>query len=184
MAEPFVGEIRMFGFSFAPSGWALCNGQLMPISQNTALFSLIGTFYGGDGVTTFALPNLQSRVAIHMGQGPGLSPYEIGEVGGSENVTLTALQMPQHNHAVGCDGSNTGRGGSTFGVGTGGTPANNIPGLATSPSHAAYSNNAPNANMSPNMIATAGGNQPHTNIQPYLIVNFCISLFGIFPSRS
>src|ERR1700729_3145413 len=101
MAEPFLGEIRMFGFNFAPQGWAMCNGQTLPISQNAALFSLLGTFYGGDGVTTFQLPNLQSRVAIHEGQGSGLSPYDIGQVGGVETVMLTQNQMPQHSHSVG-----------------------------------------------------------------------------------
>jgi microcystin-dependent protein len=181
MADPFLGEIRIFPFNFAPQGWELCNGQLLSISQNTALFSLIGTFYGGDGQTTFALPNLQSRVAIHQGQGNGLSSYELGQVGGAENVTITANQMPAHNHLVNCDGSATGRGGNVFGVGTGGTPANNIPGLT--PSHATYSNNSANATMNPAMIQTAGGNQSHTNIQPYLVLNFCIAMQGIFPSR-
>ncbi|HEX4137512.1 MAG TPA: tail fiber protein [Bryobacteraceae bacterium] len=184
MAEPYLGEIRMFGFNFAPQGWAMCNGQLLPINQNTALFSLLGTSYGGNGSTTFALPDLRGRVAIQQGSGVGLTPYVIGEVGGSENVTLTAQQMPTHNHAVGCDGSNTGVGGSAFGVGTGGTPTNHIPGLATSPGDAAYSNNAPNATMNPAMIGTAGGNVPHPNVQPYLALTFCIALEGIFPSRN
>src|SRR5271166_3581841 len=100
VSEPFIGEIRLFGFNFAPVGWALCNGQLMPIAQNTPLFSLIGIYYGGDGITTFALPNLQSRVPIGQGQGPGLSPYTIGQTGGIENVTLTGNQMPEHTHTV------------------------------------------------------------------------------------
>jgi microcystin-dependent protein len=184
MAEPYLGEIRMFGFNFAPQGWAMCNGQLLPINQNTALFSLLGTSYGGNGSTTFALPDLRGRVAIQQGSGVGLTPYVIGEVGGSENVTLTAQQMPGHNHMVNCDGSATNTGGSVFGVGAGGTPSNNIPGLATSPSHAVYSNHPPNATMNPVMIAAAGGSQPHTNIQPFLALNFCIALEGIFPSRN
>ena len=184
MAEPFVGEIRMFGFNFAPQGWAMCNGQLLPINQNTALFSLIGTFYGGNGTTTFALPDLRGRVAVNQGSGAGLSPYSIGQTGGSENVTLLVQQMPAHNHQVGCDGTGTGRGGAAFGVGTGGTPTNNIPGLAASPANAAYSNNAPNTTMSNAMIENAGGSQAHPNIQPYLALTFCIALQGIFPSRN
>jgi microcystin-dependent protein len=176
--EPFLGEIRMFGFNFAPIGWQMCNGQLLSISQNAALFSLLGTSYGGDGVSTFGLPNLQGNVAIHQGNN-----FVIGETGGSETVTLQAVQMPQHNHTVGCDGSGTAQGGSTFGVGTGGTPTNHIPGLVTSPEHAVYSASPPNATMSASMIGIAGGSQPHNNLQPYLVLNFCIALQGIFPSR-
>jgi microcystin-dependent protein len=183
MAEPYLGEIRIFGFNFNPTGWLLCNGQTLSISQYAALFALLGTTYGGNGTTTFQLPNLQGRVPIHMGS-DGVSNYVEGETGGVESVTLLANQMPQHNHLVNCDGSGTARGGSTFGVGTGGTPANNIPGLATSPSHAAYSNNTPNATMAAAMIQTAGGNQPHENRQPFLVLNFCIAINGIFPSRS
>ena len=189
MADPFIGEIRIFGFNFAPQGWATCNGQLLSISQNTALFALIGTAFGGDGVSTFALPNLQSRVPIHQGQGPGLSPYTIGQQAGVENVTLTAQQMPQHNHLVNCNGASTGKGGTVFDVGTGQNPVNNYPGLAASPASAVYSNvvstnnNGSNSTMNTNMLTLAGSNLPHTNLQPYLAVNFCIALVGIFPSR-
>jgi microcystin-dependent protein len=185
MAEQYLGEIRMFGFNFAPVGWALCNGQLMPISQNTALFSLLGTQYGGDGVTTFALPDLRSRVPIHMGEGVGLTNYIIGENGGSENVTLLAAQMPQHNHMVNCNASATGRGGSTFDAGAGQTPVNSYPGPAASPSNSVYSPAATaNTTMNQQMLGLAGGNQSHPNIQPYLTVNFCIALTGIFPRRN
>ncbi len=185
MSEPFVGEIRMFGFNFAPVGWALCDGQLMAIAQNQALFSLLGTTYGGDGQSTFGLPNLQSRVAIHMGQGPGLTPYFEGQTGGVESVALTAQQMPQHNHAVNCNGSVTGRGGGAFGAGgVGETPVSNFPGPATSPGHSVYSTTAiANNTMAATMISQAGGSQAHENRQPFLVMNFCIALQGIFPSR-
>jgi microcystin-dependent protein len=173
MADPFLGEIRMFGFNFAPSGWAMCNGQLLSISQNTALFSLLGTFYGGNGVTTFALPNLQSSVAIHQGEGPGLSPYVIGQIGGSENVTLTQNQMPSHNHLVQC---NTGGGNQA-------SPASGYPAVESTGTSLDYSN-AAGSTMNAAMIENAGGSQPHPNIQPFLVVNFCIALQGIFPSRN
>lgn len=161
----------MFGFNFAPQGWAMCNGQTLPISQNAALFSLLGTFYGGDGVTTFQLPNLQSRVAIHEGQGLGLSPYDIGQVGGVETVILNQNQMPQHSHSVG----------ATSAPGTGGRPAGAVPARAADE---VYGASTDGTTMSAAMIGNAGGNQPHTNIQPYLTVNFCIALQGIFPSRN
>jgi microcystin-dependent protein len=183
MAEQYIGEIRMFGFNFAPQGWAMCNGQLMAISQNTALFSLLGTFYGGDGMTTFALPDLRSRVPIHMGQGPGLSNYNLGQNGGSETVILSAGQMPAHNHAVNCNATATGRGGSVFDAGAGQNPSGNYPALAASPSNAVYSN-VSNSTMAGAMIAVAGQGQAHTNLEPYLTINFCIALVGIFPSRS
>ncbi len=183
MSEPFLGEIRMFGFNFAPTGWAQCNGQLMSIAQNTALFSLLGTTYGGDGRTTFGLPNLQSRVPVHQGQGPGLSPYIIGEQTGTETHTLLQTEIPAHNHIVNCDGSATGRGGSTFGVGTGETPVNNFPGLAASAVSAVYSGNHNNT-MNPGVLSVVGGSQPHSILQPLLVVNFCIALQGIFPSRN
>jgi microcystin-dependent protein len=171
LADPFVGEIRMFGFNFAPQGWAMCNGQLLPISQNTALFALIGTYYGGDGQTNFALPNLQSRVAIHQGQGPGLSLYEIGQASGTEAVTLIQNQMPQHSHSVSASSAPA----------TSGRPANAVP--ARSPDDI-YGASSDGTTMSSTMIGTAGGSQPHTNIQPYLTLNFCIALNGIFPSRN
>jgi microcystin-dependent protein len=171
MAEPFLGEIRIFGFNFAPTGWALCNGQTMSIAQNTALFALLGTTYGGDGIETFALPNLQSRVAIHMGQGTGLSPYDIGEEGGSESVVLNALEMPEHTHAVGANGA----------AGTSDRPAGNVPARTKA---SAYGSAPDGTTMNASMIGNAGGNQPHENRQPFLVVNFCIALQGIFPSRN
>jgi microcystin-dependent protein len=173
MAEPFLGEIRMFGFNFAPSGWAMCNGQLLPISQNTALFALIGTFYGGNGTTTFALPNLQSSVPIHLGQGPGLSPYVIGQIGGYETITLTQGQMPQHTHVVQCNSAG----------GNQASPAGNFPAVESTGTSLDYSNSA-GSQMSTAMNSNAGGGQAHSNIQPFLVVNFCIALQGIFPSRN
>jgi microcystin-dependent protein len=175
MSEQYVGEIRMFGFSFAPNDWALCNGQLLPISQNEALFALIGTTYGGDGVSNFALPNLQSRVPIHQGQGNGLSPYVIGEVGGVENVTLLTTQMPQHNHTAAC----------ITGGGNQASPANAYPAVESTGTSLDYSTAVPSGSvMNSNMISFAGGSQPHNNLQPFLCVNFCIALYGIFPSRN
>jgi microcystin-dependent protein len=184
MAEPYVGEIRMFGFNFAPVGWAMCNGQIMSIQQNTALFSLIGTFYGGNGTNTFALPDLRGRVAMHQGQGVGLQQYVIGEQAGAEFVALTTQQLPSHSHLVNCDGAATARGGNVFGLGTGGSPANNFPGIATSPAHAIYSSGPANNTMNANMINPSGGGQPHENRQPFLVVTFCIALQGIFPARN
>jgi microcystin-dependent protein len=173
MSDQYLGEIRMFAGNFAPQGWALCNGQLLPISQNTALFSLIGTYYGGDGVQTFALPNLQSRVPVHQGQGPGLSPYVIGQAGGNENVTLTVAQMPQHNHTMA----------TLSAPGTASRPNTQLLAQATSgnlygpaPSDGSALNQA--------AISSAGSGQPHANIQPYLAVTFIIALVGIYPSRS
>jgi microcystin-dependent protein len=173
MAEPFLVEIRMFGFNFAPSGWAMCNGQLLAISQNTALFSLLGTFYGGNGTTTFALPNLQSCVAIHQGQGTGLSPYTIGQTGGTETVTLLQGQIPAHNHQVQCNISG----------GTQASPAGGYPAVESTGTSLDYST-AATGTMNSAMIEPIGGSQPHTNIQPFLCVNFCIALQGIFPSRN
>jgi microcystin-dependent protein len=172
MAEPFVGQIAMFGFNFAPSGWALCNGQLLPISQNTALFALIGTYYGGNGTTNFALPNLQSTVAIHQGQGPGLSPYVIGQTGGTENVTLTSGQMPLHNHQVNANASPA----------SGSRPAGSVLGRPTTDIYAAAPDGSTTLNAG--TISNTGGSQPHPNLQPFLVVNFCIALQGVFPSRN
>jgi len=174
MSEPFLGEIRMFGFSFAPEGWALCNGQILAISQYTALFSLLGTYYGGNGQTTFALPNLQSCVAIHQGRGPSLSPYVLGQTGGVETVTLTTAQMPTHTHLVQC---NTGGGNQA-------TPSGGLPAVESTGTSLDYSNAPPNDSMNSAMIETQGGSQAHPNLQPYLCVNFCIALQGIFPSRN
>lgn len=172
MSDQYLGEIRMVGFNFAPYGWALCNGQILSIAQNTALFSLIGTYYGGDGITTFALPNLQSRTPIHQGQGIGLSPYVIGQNGGNENITLTTQQMPQHNHNVAVLGLNAGTN----------KAANSF--LADSTSGNIYTTNAPNTTLNTNSISFAGSSQPHTNIQPYLCITFIIALQGIYPSRN
>jgi microcystin-dependent protein len=168
MSEPFLGEIRIFGFNFAPRGWAFCNGQLLAISQNTALFSLLGTTYGGNGQTTFALPNLQSRVPVHFGQGPGLSSYSLGQAAGVESVTLIASQLPAHNHTVNA---------STQSDITG-NPTGNFPAGGAS-----YDTTA-NTTMNGAMVGGGGGNQPHENLQPYLALNFCIALAGIFPSRN
>jgi len=159
----------MFGGNFAPAGYQLCNGQLLSISQNTALFAIIGTYYGGDGVSTFALPNMQGRVPIHQGNGVGLTPYVIGQQGGTENVTLQSSQMPQHNHAVNASGGNAGQD----------SPTSNL--LAKSQT---YTNVAGNVTMSASMIGFAGNSQPHNNIQPYLCVNFIIAVRGLFPPRN
>jgi microcystin-dependent protein len=172
MSTPFLGEIRAFGFGFAPRGWALCNGQTLPINQNTALFSLLGINYGGNGTSNFQLPNLQSSVAIHVGTGTGLMPYAIGQTGGVENVTLTQGQMPTHGHAV--DASSA--------LASGGRPSGAVLARSGTDVYAA----APDGStpMNAGMIGTTGGNQPHANIQPYLALNFCIALQGIFPSRN
>ena len=170
--DPFVGEIRMFGGNFAPQGWALCNGQLLPIAQNQALFAIIGTFYGGNGTSNFALPNLQGRVPIHQGAGSGLSPYTIGQSGGTEDVTLLVTQMPAHSHTVKAANN---AGGSL-------TPGGNYLGQDQNQQASIYSGTS-DTTMNPQMIAAAGGSLPHTNIQPYLCINFIIALTGIFPSR-
>lgn len=167
MADPFIGEIRMFGFDFAPRNWAVCNGALLAISQNTALFSILGTTYGGNGAQTFGLPNLQGRAPMHFGTGPGLTPRNLGETGGSETVTLSATQLPQHNHIVN----------ATNAAPNQGSPSGNN--WATGN----YSATG-NAAMSGQAIAASGGSQPHENRHPYTVVNFCICLFGIFPSRN
>jgi len=170
MAQPYVGEIRMFGGNFAINGWAFCNGALLPISENEVLFQLIGTTYGGDGQTTFALPNLSSRVPIHMGQGPGLSTnYQIGESGGVESVTLTTNQIPVHAHTPNASNS-----------GNSDNPANSIWG--TTATGKPYTAAPPAVTMNAATIAATGGNQPHDNMIPFQCVNYIISLFGIFPS--
>ena len=168
MATPFLGQICIFGFTFAPRGWAFCNGQLLPISQNTALFSLLGTTYGGNGTTNFALPNLQSRVPLHFGQGAGLSPYVQGQLAGEENHTLIINEMPIHTH--------TAR--ASSGDATDTSPVNNVLSAGGS-----YTGTA-NQNMAAGAVANAGGNLPHNNLPPYLALNFCIALQGIFPSRN
>ena len=177
MSSPFVAEIRIFGFNFAPRGWAFCNGQLMPISQNTALFSLLGTTYGGNGTTNFALPNLQGAAPLNFGQGPGLSLRDLGEVGGETAVTLLQTEMPNHTHNAQCSPS----------VGTATTPAGNVwatakVGRQAENKYSASPGSSPA--MSSNAANVAGGSLPHNNMPPYLTVNFCIALQGIFPSRS
>lgn len=176
MANQFLGEIRMVGFNFPPQGWATCDGQLLSISQNTALFSLLGTQYGGDGQTTFALPDLRGRVPVHQGQGPGLSGYLIGEQGGTENVTLTQSQMPAHTHTIVVNDNTTGIAASGSG---------NYLNSKTESGESVTSGSPPSAPVTLNSAAVnnSGGSQPHTNRQPYLCINFIIALTGIFPSR-
>jgi len=171
--DPFLAEIRIFPFNFAPKGWALCNGQILPISQNTALFSLLGTTYGGDGKSTFALPDLQGRAAMHPGQGPGLSLHDLGETGGSETVTLLQTEIPAHSHAC--------RASSDPGELQGPSPTRTI---ARSANGFAYVAGPANVAMAPQVLPPAGGDQPHNNMQPYLTFNFCIAMQGIFPPRS
>ncbi len=174
MADPFVAEIRIFPFNFAPKGWAFCNGQLLPLSQNTALFSLLGTTYGGDGKSTFALPALQTRAPMHPGQGPGLSLHDLGETGGEEFVTLLDSEMPAHAHTMMSSVD----------------PANaQIPNasmaLTRSAGGNAYSTTTTGlVTMAPQTIAIAGGSQPHNNMMPYLTFYFCIALQGVFPPRT
>jgi microcystin-dependent protein len=180
MAEAFLGEIRMVGWNFAANGWALCNGQLMPISQYSALFSLLGTTYGGDGRQTFALPNLQGRVPIHQGTGLGLSPYAIGQASGSENITLLPAQMPQHNHLVGVSNQQ-----GSVADPTNATLAQGNSGSSRSPVAVSdYVSTAATGALAPGTISMTGGSQPRSNIQPYLCINFIIALVGIFPSRA
>jgi microcystin-dependent protein len=177
MAEAFIGEIRLVGFNFAPQGWALCDGQLLSISQNTALFSLLGTYYGGNGQTTFALPDLRGRVPVHQGQGPGLSNYVIGQQSGSENVTLNVSQLPAHNHSLA----------SSNQQGSSSDPSGYFPAVLNEPTGSVAVNGylpTSNSTLNPGAIELAGGNQPHPNLQPLLCVNFIICLQGIYPSRS
>ncbi len=171
MSEPFIGEIRMFAGTFAPRGWAFCDGQLLAISQNDALFALFGTVYGGDGRTTFGLPGARGRVSIHEGQGPGLSNRALGSKGGAEDVVVTANQLPVHSHTM--QGST-----STANVAS---PQNQVVGVSSL--FDLYQTNAPGADMSADTITPVGGNQQHTNVQPFLCINCIVALFGIFPSR-
>jgi len=176
-ATPLLGEIALFAGNFAPTGWALCNGQLLPISQNQALFAILGTTYGGDGKSNFALPDLQGRVPIHFGQGPGLSPYVLGEMGGSEQVTLTSTQMPAHSHAANC--LSTAGDAQQQRSPKGAIWAAESQGVTT-----LYDLNAPDSTMAPQAIGTSGSSQPHTNVQPFTCINFIIALAGVFPTRS
>jgi microcystin-dependent protein len=173
--EPMIGEIKMFAGNFAPRGWALCDGQLLPINSNQALFSILGTTYGGDGRTTFALPDLRSRVAIHEGQGPGLSNYRLGQRGGTEDNLININNLPNHNHSVAMsavlENANTNSPAGAVLAGTGAFDNE-------------YSQSAPNTSLRPENTSSVGSNQPINNVQPYTVVNYIIALQGIFPSRN
>jgi len=172
MSSPYVGEIRMFGGNFAPAGWAMCQGQLMPISQNDTLFNLIGTTYGGDGQSTFGIPDLSGRAPVHMGQGPGISSsYQIGEAAGVESVTLTTNQIPSHNHAVLVSQD----------LGTQTSPAGQV--YAQNTQVLLYTQDTASKFFNPSMVQPVGGSQPHENMQPFLVITFILSLFGIFPHQ-
>lgn len=173
MSEPFIAEIRIFAGNFAPRGWAFCNGQLLPVSQNTALFSLIGTTYGGDGRSTTALPNLQGRAPMHPGRGPGLTARRLGERGGVESVTLTEAQMPNHNHTMMASPS----------PGETPQPATNTA-LARSVNGSLYHAAGSPVTLADQAAPPAGGSQAHNNMQPFLAINFIIALVGLYPSRS
>ena len=166
--DTFIGQLMCVGFNYAPQGWALCQGQLLPIADNSALFSLLGTTFGGDGQTTFGLPDLRGRMPVGMGNGPGLSPYDIGQAGGTESVTLVAGNLPAHTHSVAASSADK----------NDASPAN-----AFFSGGGAY-NTAANATMNPSMVGPAGGNQPHENRQPVLGINWIIALEGIYPPRS
>jgi microcystin-dependent protein len=173
--DPFVAEIRIFPFHFAPKGWAFCDGQVLPISQNTALFSLLGTTYGGNGQSTFALPDLRGSVPMHPGQGPGLSLHDLGETGGSETATLLETEIPSHSHIMKASNSD----------GVSPTPTNNISSAPGADRDLfLYKDGAPNAVMNPLSSGISGGGQPHNNLMPYLTLHFNIALQGVFPPRS
>jgi microcystin-dependent protein len=175
MSDPFIAEIRIFPFNFAPRGWAACNGQLMPLAQNTALFSLVGTTYGGNGISNFALPNLAGRLPLAPGQGPGLSMRDLGAAGGSATVALQASQMPAHSHQLAASASATSA-----------TPAGNVmaPALtATNATVPVYKNGSNRVAMAPTAVAPVGAGLPHNNLPPYLALNFCIALQGVYPPR-
>jgi microcystin-dependent protein len=171
MADPFVAEIRIFPFNFAPKGWAWCDGQLLPLSQNTALFSLLGTTYGGNGKSNFALPDLQGRAPMHPGQGPGLSLHDLGETGGSETVTLLESEIPSHSHTLRGDEDDA----AFF------SPQGNF---VASLNQMYIAGTTTNTTLAPEALAPAGGDQPHNNMQPYLTFYFCIALQGVFPPRT
>jgi microcystin-dependent protein len=174
--DPFVAEIRIFGFNFAPKGWAFCNGQILPLSQNTALFSLLGTTYGGDGKSNFALPNMQGNSPMAPGQGPGLSLHDLGETGGSDTVSLLQSEMPSHPHSMMAVNLPSDQG-----------APNSARGIARSVNADAYVAGSPApafVQMNANMLTPTGGSQPHNNLMPYLTLNFCIALQGVFPPRT
>jgi microcystin-dependent protein len=174
MSEPFLGEIKIASFGFPPKGWALCNGQLLPINQNQALFSILGTTYGGDGRVNFALPNLQGRAPIHSGQGAGLQDYVLGEVGGSESITLSSAQVPIHSHALNASAASA----------SSKLPTTNVLAKKARFGKDVYAGAAHLVPMSSAALTSVGGSQPHFNMQPYLTLNFIIALQGIFPSRN
>jgi len=170
--DPFVAEIRIFPFNFPPKGWAFCDGQLLPLSQNTALFSLLGTTYGGDGKSNFALPDLQGMVPMHPGQGPGLTLYDLGQMGGSDTVSLLESEIPGHNHTANASQAD----------GIEQAPANSL--LASGVAIGMYATPGGIVSLSDNVLAPAGGDQPHNNLMPYLTLNFCIALQGVYPPRT
>jgi microcystin-dependent protein len=191
MSQPFLGMIILVPYNFAPRNWAFCNGQIMPIAQNTALFSLLGTTYGGNGQTTFALPDLRGRVPNSSGQGPGLQDYFLGESAGTETVTMTVNQLPAHTHVMGL-GTLAAAANVKNAAGNRQSPAGNVPASEASGVTAIYSNAAPDATMAGSAVslsgapsaAPVGGSQPFPIVQPYLTLNYCIALTGIFPSRN
>jgi microcystin-dependent protein len=174
MSDPYIGQIVLFAGNFAPRNWAFCMGQLLAISQNTALFSILGTTYGGDGQTTFALPDLRGRAPLQQGQAPGLPSYTLGEVSGVPTVTLLSMQMPMHNHTLNVDPNS----GDQI------TPQGHVLAAEASGAAAIYASSPIAASMNPMTIGLAGGNQPHDNMQPYLGINYIIALYGIYPSRN
>jgi microcystin-dependent protein len=174
MGQPYVGEIRMFAGNFAPSGWMTCEGQQLPINENDVLFQLIGTTYGGDGQTTFALPNLQSRVPVHAGTGTSGSTYQLAQTGGAESVTLTAQQIPLHSHNLL----------ASTNVANSNSPTNQVVALTQAATITPYGTDGPFVVLDPSSVGPIGGSQPHSNLQPVLVINFIISLFGIFPTQT
>ncbi len=177
MADPFVAEIRIFPFNFPPKGWAFCQGQLLPISQNTALFSLLGTTYGGDGKSTFALPNFEDSLPIHQGQGQGLSLYDLGQSGGTDTVTLLDSEMPLHPHTLNAHSQDTA---TVFNPGPNVAPASADGGFA----YDGNASNAPLTTFAPQALSPAGSSFPHNNLMPYLTLNFCIAMQGVYPARN
>ncbi|WP_301173129.1 phage tail protein [Brevibacillus nitrificans] len=173
MGDPYLGEIRLFAQNYEPKGWALCNGQLLPIAQNQALYAILGTMYGGNGQTNFALPDLRGRAPVHVGLGSSLKNILPGEMGGEENHTLTSSEMPAHTHMVNVSSGDAQKA----------SPQNSF-WAARENSYAAVNASIPDMGLSPNAVTTTGGNQAHQNMQPFMVLNFCIALQGIFPSRT